>query len=421
MPPSKSKRRPTKGRFTSRAAIKRMPSIPAPSQTQQLNPIVNKIVRAAGAMGAAAIGLNPLAGEYAANKAHSVFKDITGWGEYKVKGNTLMTNNSTPIFRVGNRSTRIRHKEFIMDVASSTNFQLLLAKGEGAINPMNKALFPWLSNVASNYQQFKFHGLVFGYESRSGNSVGSTTTNLGTVLLATLYNSYSLPPRSKQEMEALEFTTAIVPSQNMVHPIECSPHEQVVEHYYTRMTPGADERFSVMGRLLLASVGQQLAGANLGELWVSYDVELLKPKVAQPSVSTHILPSIATVDANHWLGLTPTVNNTDLPITIDAPGSIITFPSSYYGAVEVSLIYTCSAPAAYAYPTVGLVGNVAYNPIFVNDSTAIVAENTTGQTQIVIFSLNINGGGSISLLGGTVPTPLVSADIFIEEISEELQ
>lgn len=47
------------------------------------------------------------------------------------------------------------------------------------LNPGQKSLFPWLAGIASNFESYKFHGLVFEYKSMSADALNSTNTALG--------------------------------------------------------------------------------------------------------------------------------------------------------------------------------------------------------------------------------------------------
>ncbi len=201
---------------------------------------------------------------------------ITGMGDYKVNANTLMTNNGPPVFGNGSGSVRVRHREFLCDVTSSTAFSAI----EYTINPGNSTTFPWLSSVASAYEQYSFKGLIFEFRSTSATAVSSTNTALGTLVMSTNYDVNDPPFADKRSMEAYLYTVSTVPSRDIIHPVECKPGLNVLTNYYINheSTPPADTdaRFYDMGKMTLATTGMQ-AASTIGELWVSYDVVLSKP------------------------------------------------------------------------------------------------------------------------------------------------
>lgn len=120
---------------------------------------------------------------------------------------------------------RIRHREFIQDVSSSTSFVNQLF----SINAGLASTFPWLSQIAPNFEQYKFHGLIFEFRSTSANALNSTNTALGTVILGTDYNTAAAAFTSKQQMENNEWTCSTKPSLSVIHPIECAPSQNQVE------------------------------------------------------------------------------------------------------------------------------------------------------------------------------------------------
>lgn len=93
-------------------------SVRRPKQQTGLNPVVNAAARTLGGAGSSLLGFGPGIGNMLGDSAHKLFKQITGYGEYKVASNSLQTNNGAPLFKPSDRSTRIRHREFIMDIKS---------------------------------------------------------------------------------------------------------------------------------------------------------------------------------------------------------------------------------------------------------------------------------------------------------------
>jgi hypothetical protein len=213
--------------------------------------------------------------------------EITGLGTYHVNRNVLLTSNSVPSFRAeSNGSAIITHREFVADISGSTSFSDVVR----SINPGLSTTFPWLSSIASNYEQYEFLGLIFEFKSTSADALNSTNTALGTVIMATQYDSLDAPFLNKQQMEAYQFVTSSAPSQSMIHPVECDPRQNALTNMYIRTGPaptGADLRFYDLGNMEIATVGMQ-ATAVIGELWVSYCVKLLKPKLSvNASIPAH--------------------------------------------------------------------------------------------------------------------------------------
>jgi len=110
---------------------------------------------------------------------------------------------------------------------------------------------------------------------------------LGTVVMATEYNVYNPLFASKQQMENYEWATSCKPSCSMLHEIETAKKETPVHTMYvtgannlTQLgTTVGDARLYFLGLFALAVTGMQSAGFNIGELWVSYEIELKKPRI----------------------------------------------------------------------------------------------------------------------------------------------
>lgn len=105
-----------------------------------------------------------------------------GFGDYSITSNSLMSNN---IAQFRNHGTiEFAHREFIGDLTSSVEF----VNTAYPINPGNSTLFPWLSTIARNFEQYQMLGLIFEFKTMSATAVGTTNTGLGTVIMATDYD-----------------------------------------------------------------------------------------------------------------------------------------------------------------------------------------------------------------------------------------
>jgi len=99
------------------------------------------------------------------------------------------------------------------------------------------------------------------------------------VILATRYNALTPQFASQVQMEAYEFSTSTVAFTSAIHPVECAPMENALAELYTDTGfASGDPRFSQLGIFDVATVGQQ-ASSVVGELWVSYPVQLIRPRL----------------------------------------------------------------------------------------------------------------------------------------------
>lgn len=214
---------------------------------------------------------------------------IFGRGAYTVgrnsivkTGTVLSEGTEVPSFIDSNRFTRITHREFVQDIVvpgaptafNNTTF---------VINPGNATLFPWLSTIASCYQQYEIMGMVFMFKSTSTDF--STSGALGSVILSTNYDVLETAYQNKVIMENSQYAVSAKPSLSQMHAIECDPKLTSITTKYIRnpsssATASQDARFYDHGLFELATVGlSSTAGQVLGELWVTYDIKLLKPEI----------------------------------------------------------------------------------------------------------------------------------------------
>lgn len=216
---------------------------------------------------------------------------ITGYGDYQVRSNTLSTVSTSvdmvPQFARTDHSVRVCHREFVGDLKVPTNPDEFNNNFVQLINPANTTLFPWLSRMATLYTQYKIHGMVITYKTMSSNySAGGGP--LGTVIIATNYNVNDQAFTTKVQMENSEFAVSCNPSTSLIHAIECDPKFSGLQTLYVldpeTQQPGAvsDPRFYHYGKLQIATSGLPGAYNNtMGELWISYDIELMKPVIGK--------------------------------------------------------------------------------------------------------------------------------------------
>lgn len=224
--------------------------------------------------------------------AASIFKALTGTGDYTLDAKGLgydVTQNSiisptlapsVPLMHNDNGSTRVRHREFISTVLTEKGN--LVSNSIFSVNPGDSRTFPWLHSLARHYQQYKVMGCVFEIVSTCGNAVSSTNSALGSVTMATQYNVNNPYFSSLQVALNSYFSTSEKPSVNQMHALECNPLESPYNLWNTRQKDISDakligdHRLYDFARLEVLSTGSQ-AQFEAGQLWVTYDILLLKP------------------------------------------------------------------------------------------------------------------------------------------------
>jgi hypothetical protein len=299
------------------------------------------------------------------------------------------------------QSVTLRHREYIADVAMNGQ---VYTQQTFAINPGLFASFPFLSAVSANFQEYEFTGLVFEYKTTSSASLTSgLNTAMGSVMLAVQYRSDAAPFTSKQQLLNEMWSVDIVPSENCVLPVECSPKENPFAVQYIRTGPfTGDIKMFDLGVLSVATAGGQTGQTNIvGELWASYEVILKKPQIAVVGGVGASIASFQFQSTNYTnaspLGVTglTSINSAGLSIT----PTVITFPFSLNGFFLIDIVWTAGTTVVFAPPTVTSTAGVIFGfPAITNSGLA----TTVGFTQFIV-QLTGASGNTITFTGGTLP------------------
>lgn len=346
-------------------------------------------LRKLGGLGGASLGGMvglPGMGASAGTSLAGALSKWLGSGDYKVGSNTVMTqtlkgSNSIPTMHNNEQSVVVRHREYVAEIRSNTNFYV---NDSFELNPGNNRTFPWLSHIAAGFQEYRIKGLVWHYVPSSGNAVSGTSPSLGTVMLQTSYRSNDTPPASKMEVLNEYFSSESVPSEAFCHPIECDPKENPfnVQYVRTGVTPAGDNKLLYdLGVTHVCTAGQLAAGNVLGDLWCTYEVELKKPVVASNVTArykTTFIEFIGTITAaNKFTGNQQQVGN----LEVYASGNTITLGKGSTGTWLIMVIIK---------PTTAF--------------TACDLSGTTTYTDCVQAKVASYGTYIRTVLGGTSPT-----------------
>lgn len=221
--------------------------------------------------------------------AEHLFQSVTGMGAYNAladKTEPVLANSLTgaagggidqvPYMHRSDNLTRISHREYLSDIRMTSDYSVM----SFALDPTNFITFPWLSGLAPNFQEYMFLGLVIEFRSLSAQAVSGTVAGQGSVTMSLVYDIEAPIPQSKTEIANAMKAVSGRPSDSLVAPMECAPQEQSLNTYKMRV-PGvevSDEHFYFPARLDIALQGAPNDYIGAGELWITYDAALLKPR-----------------------------------------------------------------------------------------------------------------------------------------------
>lgn len=188
-----------------------------------------------------------------------------------------------------NRSRRIQKSEFIASITGSTTFD---ASQKFYLNPGLPASFPWLSGIAEEWQQYRFHYLRFRYVTRS------PTSSKGSVILSPDYNPKEASPTTELQASNTQDAVEDVVWKELTCTLDPSamfpfgPRKQV----RTAAVAGDISLYDA-GRMFVCVTGEADA-SEIGKLWVDYDVELFVP---QNSPTLYLNPAGTSLYSNSGL------------------------------------------------------------------------------------------------------------------------
>lgn len=171
------------------------------------------------------------------------------------------------------KNLRLSNIEYVSEINSSTDFNCV----QYIVNPSRPELFPWLSGIANNFETYKFHELSFIYKGVATHLINSDLTQLGSVIMCIQYNAGNDNFVSKQQM--LNYETSV----------NCRPHEKAevcvdirelpLKKFYVDPTQSTFKKLEDPCTFSIATTDMQAGDDFMGELYISYDIEFMVPKI----------------------------------------------------------------------------------------------------------------------------------------------
>jgi len=309
------------------------------------------------------------------------------------------------------------------------------------VNPGDPTTFPWLRNVAVNYQQYELKGMLVEFKSTSATAVASTNTALGVVIIGANYNPDEPVFSNKRAIESSMYVSSAAPSQSFVMPIECAASSEVARLKYVRFGTNipttASRALYDHCNFTVATQGAQAASV-VGELWVTYDVELSKPLLPDPlgegALQAHIrgnsttTPSTAPSTGNCF-GANPSsvMKATYNTINITVQGN-----SAYWDSIGTYLVvYTARAGTSYTagaplIPWGGTSGTTpatydffGYGSFGGPYSSANAGSGTQTYINVIVVNCTLPGQG-VAVAAGPTVVGTADFDMVVIQISSNL-
>jgi len=389
----------------------------------------------------------------------------TGMGEYEgPDSNDLMSTKSTmdvvPLFSDAEPDDAVIYsrREYVSEIygppltsgtpSAGTTAPFVLQ--EFNINPGLEKTFPWLSQIASNFDEYEMVQLCFTFKSTTTESGNQVNGQVGTVIMATNYNAAAASFNEKFTMMQYAHATSGRLTESLQSFVECDPEKLSGSRgEYIRTNPvvsNQDLKTYDHGKfqIAIANCSSTLSNQSLGELWVSYTVKLRKPKFYTGkglAISKDIFLSYppGSETAQYILGtgqLKGQQNNIGiLAVSGSATNNRVdlTFPAAYAGNVRVmisldtttvsftnatnvySILSGNLAFVADLYGPNGLVDDAAQSEIrSMTIANGVTDPATSGFIAVCHVNVQIATNGLNNVLRISLPTSGIPAQCYIE-------
>lgn len=354
--------------------------------------------------------------DFLSGKVKNGIKSIFGNGDYILPKDPVQANSlysaalTTPKFAdSSNHGTMIQHRESLGVFKSSTGF----ARSSININP-GLAVFPWLSNVAPAWQRYKLHGAIIEWVPRVSQISPDAS---GSVILSSRYDLTTAAPTSIQEAECTFGAVVGRPMDMMAMPIECKPSmtpTNVLNVRFGSLPTGGNLQFFDHCIIDLCTYGMATSTTNIGEMFITYDIEFQMPTAEHLTNSTAdvwdayaAITTAAPYSGNVWnvrpgsnMNVSQTGAAGSLTLVFDAsvplpPGStwLVTGYASATGAVTANSGFALGADLSF------------YTTVYKDTAGANLSGFASGagtQYEAYSFAFRVNGttGNQTILLSG---------------------
>ena len=209
---------------------------------------------------------------------------------------------------------RVSHREYIQDVVGQPAFTCVVLN----INPGRNDTFPWLSAIGQRFESYRFLSLAFEYKP------SCSTSTAGKVILAIDFDAEDSPPNTKQEALSYKGAVSAAPWQEAKCVIQQIDNKKLSGEKYTRdiQSSYTDLKTYDLGTLNIVTQGMATT-STVGELYVSYVVELITPQTQVEQTSAKI--NSTSSQKGGWFPASAAVLGTDLASVTDV---LAAFPNN---------------------------------------------------------------------------------------------
>jgi len=284
--------------------MQRLSAFMTPSLKKELKNIVKTGLtqggKAAGGIAGTYLG-NGRIGKRVGGTIGAKLSKLVGSGDYAsntedIAVNSLVKKGVTQYASFGDNTScvRIQHREYIRDIFSGPTAGAF-AYTTVSVNPGLQASFPYLHGIAQNFEEYRVNGIV--YELVSSTSPYNANSAMGTTIMAMQYNASNPAFTTKPQMENSDFAISARFDKSVMYGIECK--DLSTNNLYIRELDISNRvplTQTDVGLLQIATQPSSTFPVNstIGELWVSYDIEFMRPHIVDSTEASVNFSHVST-------------------------------------------------------------------------------------------------------------------------------
>jgi hypothetical protein len=297
---------------------------------------------------------------------------------------TGVSGNKPSISQKSSDSCVVGHKELVGNLSGGATaaFTQLL---QLPLQPGLTSVFPWLSNIAQNWQFYRFRKLRFCYYTRTG------STTVGSVVVVPDYNPADGAPLNETIASSYEDVQEDVPWKDQCCVLRPQAMHGIGVKKLIRSGPLAanlDINQYDSGNLWVFSV-DSAAAAVWGKLWVEYEIEFMTPQLLpggdELSSSSTITMTAGTTAAPLTTGILSGIG----PLSSFTAAGVMTFTNLVVGAEYIiGLADTGNASIANFGTLVGFTAKTTLEMGTANYGQTLVCTAVNGNVTLTVTVAN---------------------------------
>lgn len=266
-------------------------------------------------------------------KSNMLSGEATAVGSAYAKG--VRGNKPQIAYSKNGRECRVVHREFVANVTGSVAFETPI---QLKLNPGLNTTFPWLANIANNFEQYRVNRLVAKYLTRTGTNVP------GSILLYPDYDAADAAPVSEAVASNYSEVCEDAPWKDITCALRASGMHAIGPKKFVRAEALADNldiKTYDVGTLFLSTVDGTTV--SWGKLWIEYDISFFEPQLNPEGAFVFLGGSIVggtagSMSAAAPLGTAAAKDAGSKGFTVS--GQVMTFTVTGTVALSVQLIGT---------------------------------------------------------------------------------